>query len=183
VLAEHTHYLSDVNSEHFFETIFGLLEMKQNGLYLGCDVDAVCKQIELNAKGLMETLADAVRSVPSQGQGPSAKGQGKMLSNSLEFDNDLEDDSSYSLEEKLERAKEGSVRFVSDSVVGVGDFVEDSEMRKELNEPFVLRNKTLDVCYGIPGYEKLDREERNALYGLVKKAIEKDLDKDMDLGI
>ena len=136
VLAEHTHYLADVNSEHFFETIFGLLEMKRDGLYLGSDVDKVCSEIEENAKTLMGTLADA---------------------------------------------QEKSVRFVTDSVVGIGDFVDDSEKKKGLHDSFLLRNKTLDVCYGIPGYELLPRDERNKLYDLVKKAVEKDMEEELDL--
>lgn len=136
VLADRPHYLSDVNTEHFFETIFGLLEMKRDGLYLGCDVDEVCRKIEENSKGLMGVLAEA---------------------------------------------QEKSVRFVTESVVGIGDFVEDSEMKKGLNDSFVLRNRTLDVCYKIPGYEKLPAEEKKQLYDLVKKAVEKNMEMEKDL--
>lgn len=126
VLAEHTHYLADVNTEHFFETLFGLIEMKNEGLYLGSDVDKVCSEIEVNAKTLMGTLADA---------------------------------------------QEKSVRFVTDSVVSVPG----------LDVSAQLRDKVLDACYGIPGYDKLGHSDRTALFDLVKKAIEKDVEKDISM--
>lgn len=45
VLAENTQYLSDIDTCHYFYTFFGLLEMKDNGGFLGTDVDKVCSKI------------------------------------------------------------------------------------------------------------------------------------------
>jgi len=44
-------------------------------------------------------------------------------------------------------------------------------MKKALVQSDALRNQTLNVCYSIPGYNKLHREDKNKLYDLVKKAI------------
>ncbi len=45
VLAPYPHYLSDVNTEHFFNTIFELIELKESGLYLGNGVNEACRAI------------------------------------------------------------------------------------------------------------------------------------------
>lgn len=45
VLAENTQYLSDIDSEHFFRTVFELLEDKREGRFLGTDLHAVCRGI------------------------------------------------------------------------------------------------------------------------------------------
>lgn len=45
VLAKNIQYLSDVDSELFFEDIFNLIRLKEDGLYLGNDIHAVCKKI------------------------------------------------------------------------------------------------------------------------------------------
>lgn len=134
VLAENTHYLSDVNTEHFFGTIFGLLEWKRDGLYLGTDVHSVCKMIDEGSKDIAKVLAEA---------------------------------------------QEKSVRFVTDSVAGIGDFVEDSEMKRGLNKAAILRSKTLDACYAIPNYAKLPLQDKNALFELVKKAVAMDFEKNI----
>lgn len=39
VLAKYTQYLSDINTVHFFDTIFKLLDMKEQGLYIGTDIN------------------------------------------------------------------------------------------------------------------------------------------------
>ena len=133
VLAGHTHYLSDVNSEHFFETIFGLLEMKRDGLYLGCDVDEVCKQIESGSQ--IEAYHKNIRSI-------LADAQQKMV----------------------------RLGLVTDSVVRAPG----------LGEQAPVRDRALDACCSIPGYEKLSQHDRKMLYDLVKKAVEKSLEAEMD---
>ncbi len=45
VLEAPPHYLSDVDSQYFFDTVFELIEMKKDGLFLGCDVSEVCRGI------------------------------------------------------------------------------------------------------------------------------------------
>ena len=45
VLAENTQYLSDVNTEHFFRTVFELLDAKREGRFLGTDIHTVCRSI------------------------------------------------------------------------------------------------------------------------------------------
>ena len=45
ILAEYPQYLSDVDTEHFFGTIFELIYKKTEGLYLGNNIDEVCKNI------------------------------------------------------------------------------------------------------------------------------------------
>lgn len=45
VLAENTQYLSDIDTEHFFGTVFELLASKREGRYLGSDINAVCRSI------------------------------------------------------------------------------------------------------------------------------------------
>lgn len=60
VLAPYTHYLSDVDSEHFFNTIFELIELKQDGFYLGNDVSEVCQKIVSEKdKSVAELIGDA----------------------------------------------------------------------------------------------------------------------------
>lgn len=120
------------------------------------------------ACGINKPLKDA-----AQDKGERIKDKGEELSNSQEFDNKL--NGGLSLEEKLGNAKEESVRMVTEAVRNVGDFVEDDGMKRGLNKAAVLRNKALEACYKIPGYEKLPREDKNALYDLVKKAVEKDM--------
>ena len=48
VLAGHVQYLYDVDSAFFFNCIFDMLEMKQTGLYLGNDVDTVCRGLSFD---------------------------------------------------------------------------------------------------------------------------------------
>lgn len=81
----------------------------------------------------------------------------------------------------VKTANEKSARFVTDSVVSVGQFVESSDAQKALLESDKLRNQTLDVCYGIPGYEKLALTDKNQLYDLVKKAVMLSKEPDRDL--
>ena len=45
ILAEYPQYLSDVDTEFFFWTIFELIYKKTEGLYLGNNIDEVCKNI------------------------------------------------------------------------------------------------------------------------------------------
>lgn len=61
VLADRTQYLSDVDTEVFFDTLFELIQMKREGLYLGNNVYDVCREIlaEKN-KSLHEVIDNAV---------------------------------------------------------------------------------------------------------------------------
>ncbi len=56
VLAGHVQYLSDVDTEHFFNTIFDLIEKKKDGLYLGNDVNEVCREIIAKDKQSIDSL-------------------------------------------------------------------------------------------------------------------------------
>lgn len=58
VLAGHVQYLSDVDTEHFLNTIFELIELKQNGFYLGNDVSEVCRAI-VNENKSVENIIDS----------------------------------------------------------------------------------------------------------------------------
>lgn len=45
VLCEYDQYLSDIATEHFFHDVFEMIQMKFDGLFLGTDVEIVCKEI------------------------------------------------------------------------------------------------------------------------------------------
>ncbi len=45
VLAENTQYVSDIDTYHFFDTLFELIEFKNDGKYLGNNVNEVCRDI------------------------------------------------------------------------------------------------------------------------------------------
>lgn len=81
----------------------------------------------------------------------------------------------------VEAANEKSVQFVSDSVESVGRFAESDMVQQVIMASDKLRNRTLDVCYGIPGYDKLPHNDKKALYDLVKKAIERSLEAERDV--
>lgn len=83
------------------------------------------------------------------------------------------------LDEQIAKANHEAVRLGSDTVVSVGRFAENDEVREAVSESDVVRNRTLDVCYRIPGYEKLPAEDKNALYDLVKKSIVMAQDKEV----
>lgn len=53
----------------------------------------------------------------------------------------------------------------------VAHYTESKEIQKAVLDSDVLRNETLNICYKIPGYQRLPREDANKLYDLVKKAI------------
>lgn len=55
-------------------------------------------------------------------------------------------------------------------VISVSNFVNE-EMKKDLDRLFDLREKALDICYKIPGYEALALEEKNNIYDSVVKEI------------
>lgn len=52
VLAENTQYLSDINTDHFFRTVFELLNIKYEGRFLGTDIHAVCRGINTQQQGI-----------------------------------------------------------------------------------------------------------------------------------
>lgn len=56
VLADYPQRLADVNSEHFFGTVFDLLKMKVDGYFLGSDLKAVCHDIIDNKKDLDDVI-------------------------------------------------------------------------------------------------------------------------------
>ena len=59
-----------------------------------------------------------------------------------------------------------------ESVLSVGRFADDETIEKGVLESDKVRNMTLNVCYSVPGYELLSREDGRKLYDAVKKAIE-----------
>lgn len=45
VLSENPQYLSDIDTDHFFRTVFDLLDAKREDQYLGSDIKVVCRNI------------------------------------------------------------------------------------------------------------------------------------------
>jgi len=70
VLAEHTQYLNDINTVHFFHTIFNLIEAKNDGMYLGNDILRVCHSIvndkEFSGTSLNEMIQTAEQKTKMQ---------------------------------------------------------------------------------------------------------------------
>lgn len=60
---------------------------------------------------------------------------------------------------------------LASQIRSVAHYAENESIKEAVLESDVLRNKTLNACYDIPGYEKLSREDKNKLYDLVKKSI------------
>lgn len=76
-----------------------------------------------------------------------------------------------SLQDKLVDAQEKSVRFVTESVLSVPGLGAQAQ----------LRDKVLDACYAIPGYEKLPQAERKQLYDLVKRSVELSMEAEREM--
>lgn len=69
VLAENTQYLSDIDDMCFFECVFELLDLKNDGRYLGNHVDEVCQKIcEEKEKSLdaQPSLSERITSAQAQ---------------------------------------------------------------------------------------------------------------------
>lgn len=133
-------------------------------------VDTFCKaaarldELTYQACGLGKLL-------DSKGLGTRGQGLGEELLNSDEFNNDFECRDGLSFEEKLAKAKDNSVRFVTESVVSVPGLGAQAQ----------VRDRVLDVCYSIPGYEKLPLAEKNQLYDLVKKSVELSMEAEREM--
>lgn len=68
VLAEYSQYLNDIDTRHFFDTIFELIDMKQQELYLGNNVAEFCKAIvqkESSLKSIIDNATQRSLKVPS----------------------------------------------------------------------------------------------------------------------
>lgn len=61
--------------------------------------------------------------------------------------------------------------FVTENCINISGIIDDKKIVQELNDLAVIRNKTLDVCYSIPHYDKLEIETKNAIYDIVKKLL------------
>lgn len=63
VIAHYTQYLSDINSHHFFDTVFELLDLKEKGRFLGTDIGEVCRNYlnskDVGFKSLDEKMVEA----------------------------------------------------------------------------------------------------------------------------
>jgi len=59
-------------------------------------------------------------------------------------------------------------------VINVGYFSENEEIRNELDKYTLIRNRTLDICYSIDGYEKLPLQEKNKIYDRISEKISRE---------
>lgn len=60
VLASHVQYLHDIDSEHFFNALYEMLELKKDGFYLGDNVNTVCRDIiEKDKQSIDSLISDA----------------------------------------------------------------------------------------------------------------------------
>lgn len=57
---------------------------------------------------------------------------------------------------------------MSESVVSVANYAENEEIRNAILQSDAIRHRTLNVCYGIPGYEALPLSEKNRVYDAIK---------------
>lgn len=64
---------------------------------------------------------------------------------------------------------------LDDRIRSVAQFAGNKTVRTVVLESDEIRKKALDTCYKIPGYENLDKEDKNKLYDLVKKAVTSEL--------
>ena len=69
VIADYTQYLSDINTYHFFNTAFQILDLKEKGFFLGTDIETISKDFlkknELDTKSLDEKLNGIKKDTPS----------------------------------------------------------------------------------------------------------------------
>lgn len=80
-----------------------------------------------------------------------------------------------------EKAANKRKRPLAAQILSAAHFAENNEVKAAVLESNALRNETLNVCYGIPGYKLLPREEKIKLYDLVKKSISLSRDKGKEL--
>lgn len=59
-------------------------------------------------------------------------------------------------------------------VINVGYFSENKEIRETLDKYALIRNKTLDICYSIDGYEKLPLKEKNKIYDRIREEVSRE---------
>ena len=69
---------------------------------------------------------------------------------------------------------------LSSQIRSAGYYAESQEVKKAVLESDALRNETLHICYGIPGYTLLSREDKIKLYDLVKKSVSMNLNRNKD---
>ena len=60
-------------------------------------------------------------------------------------------------------------------VLSVASFAGDKKVRDELVLCDEIRRRTLDACYGIPGYVGLPRAVKNKVYDRVKVRVMKEV--------
>lgn len=53
-------------------------------------------------------------------------------------------------------------------IISVAHYAKDREVTKAVLESDSIRNKALDICYAIPGYVDLPREEKNKIYDKIR---------------
>ena len=62
-------------------------------------------------------------------------------------------------------------------IITVAEYVKDNKVRNTVLRSDYIRNKTLEKCYSIPGYDELPLKMKNAVYDNVRLSIEKEIKK------
>ena len=62
-------------------------------------------------------------------------------------------------------------------IISVAEYVRDNKVRKSVLRSDYIRNKTLEKCYSITGYDELPLKVKNAVYDRVRLSIEKEIEK------
>ena len=62
-------------------------------------------------------------------------------------------------------------------IISVAEYVKDNKVRNTVLRSDYIRNKTLEKCYSIPGYDELPLKMKNAVYDNVRLSIEKEIKK------
>lgn len=70
IVAENTQYLADIDTVHFFWEVFNLIEMKDEGLYLGTDVQEICRSYIADKNRDNVPLAEQIKAAELQKKEP-----------------------------------------------------------------------------------------------------------------
>ena len=61
-------------------------------------------------------------------------------------------------------------------IISVAEYVRNNKVRKTVLRSDYIRNKTLEKCYSIPGYNNLPLKVKNSVYDNVRLRIEKEIE-------
>ena len=63
------------------------------------------------------------------------------------------------------------MKYLDTDVSSIDEFVDNNQIADELRRCAVIRDRTLTLCSGIPGYGKLSLETKNSIYDHIKEAV------------